>query len=410
MRLLGFNLSQAYQRRRGGRLTTFRGMSAFDYDTHTEPQGLQIPVVLACLNRISNTIAYLPRQVRDARTNQVVASPPLWVESPNSYQGGSDYIKSLVASLLLWGEAFIVPFKSGRGETQAAAVVNPQYVFHYVQGDRVVWLVNGQPFEGEMLHLRNTVLPARIRGYAAEATMRGMTKTGVWAQRAMFVIAERGGLFQLAIESPEDMDDDTMDQMSDRFMARHSGPENAMDPVFLVGGAKATVIDNVNGDTSVLNLSDMNDKQIANYWFNIDDSIMGFKSNQPQIYQNQPGVWYKYYHFACRHLVKEIERANSLLLGRNLSYDLDQSEILLGGPHDRGRMAESMAKVNQTMGVKVFTEDELREITGKYPLEVYEKMGASGEGPADDADEGGDDGMMAALALAGLNGNGGENE
>ena len=110
-------------------------------------------------------------------------------------------------------------------------------------------------------------------------------------------------------------------------------------------------------------------------------------------------MWYRYWTFACAHLHAEIQRAYTLMLPRALYMDVDASEMLVGGPHDRAKMAMELAEVNKKMGLIIYTPDELRQLTGKYPLAEYEPMATTGpeppppEGEGDDTDME-DDGMM----------------
>ena len=367
--------SQAYLRRRGqpASLTTFRGRSSYDYETLGTPDAFNAPVVYACLSRISRTISQLPRNVRRISDNQVMPVP-FWIENPNSYQGGTDFIKSLVASMLLWGEAFIIPYRTGRGMTTSVAVVNPQYVSHYVQSQAIRWYINGTAYDGEMVHLRNDALPGKVRGFAAANTMTTLTQTNNEAQKFILNVVEQGGAYQLGITFPEDVDDDVLEDTALQVVARHAGAGNAYLPLVLSGGAQIIPINQSNADGAFIDLSDMTAKQIAQFWFGIDDTMLGFKSDQPQVYQNAPAIWHRFWSFACKHIAGEIERGLTLLLPRNQRYDLEEWDVLLGGPHDRAKLSKEMAAVNATMKSKIFTEDELRQVVGMYPLPEYDSL------------------------------------
>ena len=378
---------QAYVRPSGrlSTLTTFRGRSALDYETLGVPDAYYAPVVYACVSRISRTISQLPRKVRREADNQVMPSP-FWVEQPNSYQGGGDFIKALVASLLLWGEAFIIPARNGRGATVAAAVVNPQYVWHQVIGQSVLWSINGIDYGGELIHLRNDALPGKVRGFAAANSMSPLTRTNRVAQEFIYKVVEQGGAYQLAVIFPEsvDMDDEIVTDTALQIMARHAGPDGAYKPLVLTGAPVVEQLNQSNADGQFLDLSDQTAKQIATMWFGVDETLLGFKSDQPQVYQNNAAVWFRFWTLACKHIAQEIERGLTLLLPRGQRYDLEEWEVLLGGPHDRAKLALEMMSVNKGMGSKIFLEDELRRVVGMYPLPEYEPMTSSGLSMDDD--------------------------
>ena len=46
----------------------------------------------------------------------------------------------------------------------------------------------------------------------------------------------------------------------------------------------------------------------------------------------------------------------------------------LEAPHDRAKLSKEMAAVNATMKAKIFTEDELRQVVGMYPLPEYDSL------------------------------------
>ena len=390
------SVGQAYRRPTGGAssLRSFRGPTRWDYETLTSDEAYSsVPVVYACVNRISNQLALLPRKLRNGNGDEVFAS---WVERPNSLQGGSDTIKALAASLLLEGEAFVVPVRQpGTFRTQSYAVINPRYVTHYVRGGGVQWYVNGQEFAGEMLHFRYNSLPGRIRGVSPLNAVRPLINTSAVAQQYIYKLVEQGGAYQILLSFQDDVDEAFVEDAAAQVIAKHSGPGNAWLPLVLGGNPRVEVLNQSNADSSFLDLSRMTAKDIASFGFNMDSSMFDLPTDQPQTYRNEPGLWWRFWQMALKPLADEIERGMSLLAPRGVSYDLDQYEMLLGGPHDRAKMAKELSAVNQAMGVKVFPEDELRILTGMRPLEEYEPMsvslpsappGGSLPAPAEDAD------------------------
>lgn len=366
---------QAYQKPRGkaGDLRKFSGPSYLTgNETLGTPSAYDAPVVYACVHKVSTTLATLPRKVRRVSDNSE-ATVPMWIERPNSYQGGADFVKAVTASLLLWGEAFILPTRNARGETVSAAVVNPQYVSHYSTSNYVIWHINGVQFEGELIHLRNDALPAKVRGVPIWTVMSDLSETNRVAQQFIFKVVEQGGAYQLAISFPDSVDvgDDVIEDTILQVMSRHAGPDGAYLPLVLSGGATVTPLNQSNADGQFLDLSDRTSKHIAQFWFGIDDSMLGFQSSQPNFYQNAPSVFYRYWLFACRHLHAELERAYTLMLPRNLYMDVDATENLMGGPHDRAKLALELTKVNQAWKKEIFTPDEVRHLTGKFPLPEY---------------------------------------
>ena len=373
---------QAYAVKNRPPVTPFTGPSSYASETLGTPDAWFSPVVYACVSRISRTLSTLPRIVRKESNNEEIPSP-FWIENPNTYQSGNDFVKSIVFSLLLWGEAFLVPARNNRAEVVSVAVINPLYVSHYIQSNTVLWHINGIPFTGELIHLRNDALPGKIRGYYVADIMRPLTETNRIAQQFLYKVVEQGGAYQLAVLFPEgtDTEDAVVQDTALQIISRHAGPDGAYLPLVLAGGARIEQLNQSNADGQFMDLSDMTAKNIAQFEFGIDDTMLGFKSDQPQIYQNAPSVWHRYWAFACKHLHAELVRAYTLMLPRGTFMDIDESEVLLGGPHDRMKIAKEMASVNKTLGLKIYTEDEIRILTGKYPLPEYEELKEAKQDP-----------------------------
>ena len=379
MNWLGFRrggkAEQAYRTRGGGGMAGLRGWqgpSSFGYENlGGEEAYFSSPVVYACVQRISNQLASMPRSIRSTAGRE--RTPP-WVEEPNGFMGGNDLIRAITASLLLAGEAFVVPFRGGKNMVRAVAVVNPEYVHHWVRADGVQWFLNGEEYRGEMIHMRHSTLPARIRGVSGLDVLKPLTKTSASAQEYVFQAVERGGAYQMAYTFPDEVTDDYLEETLGRLIAAHSGPKNAYRPLLLGGNAKVVPVTQSNADSGFLDLSRMTDKEIAAYGFNLDPTMLALPTDEPQTYRNEPGTRDRFWQLALKPVANEIQRGLSLLAERGWNYVLDPSEMLLGGPHDRGKVVLEMAQTNKTMGVKVFTEDELRKTAGLYPLEEYEPL------------------------------------
>ena len=351
----------------------FSGPSTLNYELLGGPDAyFQSPIVYACVNRISNQLAALPRSVRDAKNND---RTPIWVEEPNAFMGGNDLIRALAASLLLSGEAFVVPFRGGpMNKVIDLAVVNPQYVWHHVTGNGVRWTINGTPFEGEMVHMKYNSLPGRIRATSGLDVLRPLTKTSAAAQEYVFQAVEKGGAYQLAYTFPPETTLEFIKSVAAMLVAQHSGRGNAYKPLLIGGGAKVDVINQSNADSGFLDLSRMTDREIAQYGFNMDESMFGLPSESSMTYRNEPGIWYRFWQLALSPIASEICAGLSLLTPRGHQFCLDKHQLILGGPHDRANIVAQMANTNASMKMIVFEPNEMREIVGLPEKETFEKM------------------------------------
>ena len=157
------------------------------------------------------------------------------------------------------------------------------------------------------------------------------------------------------------------------------------------------VISQSNADAGFLDLSRMTDREIAQYGFNIDESMMGLPTDSPMTYRNEPGIWYRFWQLALRPIANEICAGLSALTPRGHKFIFDAHEMLLGGPHDRANVVAQIAQVSSIYKKEVVTPNELRDILGLPEMETFEPIKATanpimnGIMNGDSDDEDGDD-------------------
>lgn len=125
---------------------------------------MQLSVVYRCVDLISNSVAQLPIRIYD-REKRLVDGALSYVinERPNSTINRYNFVKLLVSSMLLRGNAFAVIERDMRGEVVALRYVDSDNVtIKIVVGEEdgltrdVFYVINGQAYESvNVLHLIN---------------------------------------------------------------------------------------------------------------------------------------------------------------------------------------------------------------------------------------------------------------
>lgn len=164
---------QRFWSRFSGRARLEDGQRAEPFDGHTTPSGsivgpdtsLKLSAVWACVRLRSQTIASLPLHLRDDKKVHATSHPlyRLLHTSPNADMTASEFWEALVASVDLWGNAFVRISREGR-RVVALDPLNPEKVvvardnhgaliYEYRAGAKVTTYQ-----EGEVLHLKGFTL------------------------------------------------------------------------------------------------------------------------------------------------------------------------------------------------------------------------------------------------------------
>lgn len=163
MKLFGFNITRIKRESQSNAFTPREGVVDL---TVTDTRPLAIATVYRCVNLLGDSVANLPMRYLRLKDDVFVEDTTsrlhyLLSVQPDSYMSSFDLWKQVVQSLLLRGNAYIVPvYNTITMEIDRLAYVNPDSVAHDTLNDsyRVTDSTHGvfgEFSEGEIIHIKN---------------------------------------------------------------------------------------------------------------------------------------------------------------------------------------------------------------------------------------------------------------
>jgi HK97 family phage portal protein len=120
---------------------------------------MQLLAVSGCVRYITDIISTLPvdvyRELSDG--SRVEETVPRWLKEPTVDLDFIDWCSQVMTSLLLHGNAFYVVTRSGSAIVELIPV-DPLTVSVKRKDGRKIYVVGGQPFKGEMRHIKGMML------------------------------------------------------------------------------------------------------------------------------------------------------------------------------------------------------------------------------------------------------------
>lgn len=206
---------------------------------------LQINAVFSAVSLISNTVSTLPidAYIRRDGDQRAFRPAPAWVQRPDfDFSEKSGFYSSLVASLLLDGNAFIRVFSNERGEIINLNVLNPQSVEVKRNGlGNVMFLIQGEGktlTSDEIIMLTDLVRPGQLRGVSRVDALKENFGLAAALEEYAARFFGQGANPAGVIEFPGGLTSDQAKNLAEGFDARHrnSGRRSHKTGV-LTGGA-----------------------------------------------------------------------------------------------------------------------------------------------------------------------------
>lgn len=215
--------------------------------TDLSPEGsLSISAVWACVKIISETIATLPVNVyqkTDAGRERLTNHPAAHLlTNPNAWQTKSQFFKTIIAHLLLWGNGYAVIQRDRFYRPIALVIYHPQKVTPTLTGGVLKYRVSGISGEldaWDVIHLRGLALDGLV-GKSPIAVHRENLDLAVSSLKYGSEFFKRGGNTSGVYELPGMLDDAAYERLKKQLTERNFGLENAHKPLLLEDGLKYT--------------------------------------------------------------------------------------------------------------------------------------------------------------------------
>lgn len=148
-------------------------------------KSLQLLAVYGSVRMISDGISTMPIDVFQRRANDVPKpiQTPAWLDEPMVDIPFSEWCSQVLTSLLLDGNSYIAVMRNDRGAIVELVPLGNDTVRVVRQSGRKVYLVNGSPFAGELLHIKGMMIAGSDVGLSPIEYARQTIGLGLAAEK-----------------------------------------------------------------------------------------------------------------------------------------------------------------------------------------------------------------------------------
>lgn len=324
--------------------------------------------VYGCVQLIADSIATLPVDVLDGRNPQPL---PVWLDQ-DAEMSRVDLFTSVLTSLLLEGNAFLVPTRDNRGRVVRIDPLAPNrvHVESESSGARPMFEIDGRVFPGEMLMIRGLMLPGHLRGVSPVEFARQSISLGLGAQEQAQRFYQQGAITPGVIHAKSDLSAEQMREIRDQWLASHGGSTRSHLPVVLSGETTYQAIAPTAEQAQFLESRQFSDAQIAGQLFLVDPSMLGIATGGTTLtYQNleQRG------HHLVRHTllrwIVRVEHGLSQLLPDAQTLKFNVNGLMRGDLTSRYNSYKTAAEINTLLGAPLLSVQEMRDFEDLGPMQ-----------------------------------------
>jgi HK97 family phage portal protein len=338
-------------------------------------RALQLLTVYGCVRLISDQIATMPVDVfrkQDGRRVEVVT--PDWLLQPTTDLDFTAWCTQVLSSLLLEGNAYVAVLDNEQGRIVELVPLDPGRVsvMRNSVGQRIV-LVNGQQWQGRMLHLKGMMLPGSDVGVSPVEYARQTIGLGLATVKHGSKFFAQGQQLSGVIEIPNQLTPDRAADIAKQWKRKHSGGDKAYLPGVLDGGATWKPTSVTNEQAQFLESRGFTAAEIAGQMFLVDPSDLGIGvAGSSLTYANLLERSTRRVQVTLLPWIVRLEHALSSLLAAPLYVKFNVDGLLRGSVDQRWSTYEAASRINTAaagvgMG-PVLTTAEMREYEDMGPV------------------------------------------
>lgn len=328
--------------------------------------------VWGCTTYIANRIMSLPPKIMES-DGTPVSRLPIWVREPHPGLSFENLLSQMTISALLDGNIYIKYTKDRAGKVRNIFPLAPDNVT--VLDDPASslglrYLINGFSYNNNLLHQRYILEPGKLEGIGVmEAAAKGISMSS-YSEALMLKLFKDGTYTQYAATSPAPLNSEEKKSIASDLEAYIRGGLNSWKIPIMDAGLKLESISSTGQEAQMLETYRWSDTRITAQVFHLPISVMGINIPGANLtYNNDQSRENHIWRDALRPVVLCIEAALNTLLFDGRKIKLDPRNMLMGNAQDRVVIAKSMMEINKIANAKVYTYDEVREVTGHMPLE-----------------------------------------
>lgn len=338
---------------------------------------LQLDTVWACVRLISGTIATLPLQLyaMDAEGRGTVARDhplyPVLHDQPNADMTAVNFWEAMVASILLWGNAYAAIDRRADGTITALTPLVPDFLTVQRHADgSLIYRYNyagqyGEMTEDQVFHVKGFSLNGMV-GISPVTQARQTIGLAIAAEKTAASLFRNGMRPSAVMTSPGFMTKDQREMYGAGFTEKFTGAINAGRVPLLEGGFKLDHLSISPQDAQLLATRQFSIEQICR-WFGCAPVMIGHmeKSTAWGSGLEQMNLWFLTY--TLRPLLKAIEqeiRRSILRPAERLTFYAEFNVEGLLRADSQGRAVLMKTLVENALA----TPNELRALDNREPL------------------------------------------
>lgn len=343
-----------------------------DNGSFTTTEGsLSISAVWACVRLISETIATLPIHVyRKNETGREKISDHFVSEllrRPNNWQNKSQFLKTIISHLLLWGNGYAVIIRDRYYRPVSLVIYHPSKVSPRLENGVLKYRVSGISAEldaWDIIHLRGMAIDG-IVGKSPIAVHRENLDLANSSLRYGSDFFKKGGNTSGVYEHPGELSDQAYERLRAQITTRSHGLENAHRPLLLEGGMKYSRVNIPLEDAQFIATRKFQKSEIATI-YGVPPHMIGDLERSTNNNIEQQAI--EFVSYCLRPYLVEIEdEINGKLM---LEVENDKTYAVI---NDKALMrGDAIARSTYWRNlfyIGVFSQNEIRELEDMNPIE-----------------------------------------
>jgi len=239
-----------------------------------QQSAMQLLTVSGCVRMITDSIATMPVDVfRASGGSRSEVKKPTWLLEPTVDLDYTSWCTQILTSLLIHGNAYVHVTRSGTAIVELI-VLDPSRIDMRRDGGRLIYLVNGLPFPGELHHLKGMMLPGSDKGLSPLEYARKTIGLGLSAVDFGVDSLNNGNNMPGVIEDPGKPSGPAITDMVKAWQRARARKNRGL-PGYLTGGATWKPTGVTNEQAQFLQTQKWNGAQIAANVFLVDPSDLG---------------------------------------------------------------------------------------------------------------------------------------
>ncbi len=334
----------------------------------TADTSLQLLAVHGCVRLITDSISTLPVDVfRRQGDDKVEVPAPLWLDEPTIDLDRTAWFTQLLTSLLLHGNCFLWVTRTASMQIVEVIPLDPAKVeVKRVNGRKTYW-IGGQPFPGEIHHIKGMMLPGTDLGMSPLEYARQSIGLGLAALDYGSKGFENEWNMPGVIEMPRTAQPDTMKATADAWRRARSKGGRGL-PGVLQDGAVWKPTGVTNEQAQFLATRQWTAAEIAGQVFMVDPSDLGIPvAGTSLTYGNLEQRNIRRVQVTLLPWIVRAERAVSTLLSVGAYMKFNVEGLLRGDTLARAQAYELLGQLG------ALTVDEMRQLEDRPPLSAEDR-------------------------------------